>query len=80
MTLQEATLEQLKAIAYDELVKIEQIQNNLQIINSEIAKRTKMVEDTQEIQETNQEVIDPAVETTEITEANLDTEVVEPTE
>jgi hypothetical protein len=32
---------QLKALAYDELAKIEQAQNNLRVINGELANRAK---------------------------------------
>ncbi len=38
------TAEQLKALAYDSLVESERIQNNLKLINIEIAKRNEVVE------------------------------------
>lgn len=41
MTLKEASIEQLKALAYDTLVQIESHQVNLRQINAEIAERTK---------------------------------------
>jgi hypothetical protein len=36
------TLEGLKALAYDQLAIIENAQNNLRIINTEIARRAQM--------------------------------------
>lgn len=33
-------LEELKAIAYDIIVQLEQLQKNLQVVNGEIAKKT----------------------------------------
>lgn len=39
MDLEKMTIEQLKALAYDQIVLIEQCQNNLRIINQEIQKR-----------------------------------------
>lgn len=63
MTIQELTTEQLKATAYDTLVKIEQYQNNLKIINGEIAKRnTPMSEETTPVVEE-----ETTVESTEAT-------------
>ncbi len=38
-TLSDLTLVELKALAYDETLKIEQSRNNLQVINSEIANK-----------------------------------------
>lgn len=44
--LKQMSLSDLKALAYDQLALIEQNQNNLKIINAEIAERnTKMRED-----------------------------------
>jgi hypothetical protein len=37
--MEKLTLEALKALAYDNLVQSEQAQNNLKILNAEIAKR-----------------------------------------
>lgn len=37
--MEKYTVEQLKAMAYDEVVRLEQAQKNLQILNQEIAKR-----------------------------------------
>ena len=39
MDLTTMTLEQLKALAYDQLVELQRIQQNLQILNAEIDKR-----------------------------------------
>lgn len=36
------TLEQLKALAYDQLAFLEQTQNNLRLINAEIAEKSKV--------------------------------------
>lgn len=62
MTLQEASIEQLKASAYDILVQIEQHQNNLRVINAEISKRNPQMEETVE---TTEEVVTEEVTTTE---------------
>lgn len=62
MTLQEASIEQLKASAYDILVQIEQHQNNLRVINAEISKRNPQMEETIE---TTEEVVTEEVTTTE---------------
>jgi len=35
------TVEQLKALAYDQLIQLEQIQANLRIINDEITSKSK---------------------------------------
>lgn len=40
-TLKDLTLEQIKALAFDTLVDIEKFQNNLRILNQEIAERSK---------------------------------------
>ena len=42
--MEKYTDEQLKALAYDSLVAIEQQQNNLKLINQELAKRIKPAE------------------------------------
>jgi hypothetical protein len=39
MDLKEKSLEQLKAMVYDEMVSIENSKNNISIINQEIANR-----------------------------------------
>ena len=44
-TLAEMTLIELKAMAYDQFALLEQCQQNLQIINAEIAKRQEEPED-----------------------------------
>lgn len=41
MEIKEMSLEQLKSIAYDNLVQIEQCQNNLKLLNAEIVERSK---------------------------------------
>lgn len=35
------TVEQLKSLAYDQMVLLQQAQNNLQILNAEIAEKSK---------------------------------------
>ena len=40
--MEQYTTEQLKAIAYDEITKLNVAQNNLQIINAELEKRAKL--------------------------------------
>jgi hypothetical protein len=44
MNIEQMTVEQLKALAYDSLVLIEQSQNNLKLINQELAKRAEVKE------------------------------------
>lgn len=39
MDLTQLTVEQLKVMAYDELTKLDIAQNNLKVLNQEIAKR-----------------------------------------
>jgi len=41
------SLEQLKALAYDQLALLEQTQNNLRLINVEIAEKSKEVTQTE---------------------------------
>ncbi len=41
MDLTKMSLTELKSLAYDQLVQIEQNQNNLRLINTEISKRPK---------------------------------------
>lgn len=53
MDITKLSITELKSLAYDEMAKIQQAQNNLNIINAEISK--KMVE--------------PATEPTEVIEA-----------
>lgn len=38
------TITELKALAYDTLAKIQQFQNDLQVINNQIAEKSKIVE------------------------------------
>jgi len=47
MNLKEMSLEQLKALAYDQLALLEQTQNNLRLINVEIAEKSKEVTQTE---------------------------------
>ena len=51
MDITKMTTVELKALAYDELTKLEAAQQNLRIINAEIAKKTK----EEEKQENNPE-------------------------
>ena len=41
MELKDKTLEELKVLAYDQIVLLEQTQRNLQIINQAIAEKNK---------------------------------------
>jgi len=41
MDIKTLPLKELKALAYDQLVQLEQFQTNLKIINAEIAERNK---------------------------------------
>ena len=41
MNVNELTLEQLKALAYDQLVAIQVAQNNLRILEGELGKRAQ---------------------------------------
>lgn len=54
MKIEELTLEQLKSLAYDCLLQIEQSQNNLKIINAEIGKRNSNMSE-----ENTEEVVEP---------------------
>jgi hypothetical protein len=40
-TLEEMTVEELKALAYDQIVLLQQTQNNINLIQAEINKRLK---------------------------------------
>lgn len=40
------TLEQLKAMAYDLIGQLENIQKNLQVLNNEIAKKSQEIKET----------------------------------
>ena len=44
MELKDMNVEQLKALAYDQLVLLQQTQNNINIIQQEIANRQKISE------------------------------------
>jgi hypothetical protein len=46
MDITKASEVELKALAYDEVVKLEQSQTNLRIINQELAKRRNQPIDT----------------------------------
>jgi hypothetical protein len=48
MDLQPLDINELKVMAYDYLAELERIQNNLRILNEEIAKRIKQKETTKE--------------------------------
>jgi len=39
--LSDYTIEELKSLAYDELVKVDVARNNLELLNREIAKRSQ---------------------------------------
>ena len=43
MDLTKLTTENLKALAYDHLLDLERLQNNLKFLNEELAKRNKPV-------------------------------------
>ena len=53
MELKDMTVEQLKALAYDQLVLLQQTQNNINIIQQEIQKRgeEEKVQDKVEVKE-----------------------------
>lgn len=59
-TIKEYTIVELKALAYDELVKQENATNNIKIINQELAERAKggvtaqAIEDVPVVTETNE--------------------------
>jgi len=48
MDITTKSVEELKALAYDLLVQLEQIQGNLRIVNNEIASRAKPKEEVKE--------------------------------
>jgi hypothetical protein len=48
MDITTKTVVELKAHAYDELVKLETAQKNLRIINDELVKRESVTPDTEE--------------------------------
>jgi len=41
MDLKTMSLEKIKSLAYDQMVELERVQNNLRIINAEIAEKSK---------------------------------------
>ena len=45
MDLKTMTVEQLKALAYDQIIILEQTQTNIRLINQEIAERAKTKEE-----------------------------------
>lgn len=47
-TIKDLTATELKAIAYDEIVKLEQAQNNIKIINAELVARSQPPVETKE--------------------------------
>jgi hypothetical protein len=49
--LEQFTSEQLKAMAYDEMAKLEVAQNNLRILNQEIAKRVQEIAKQLEVEQ-----------------------------
>lgn len=51
MDITTKTLEELKVMAYDQLVVLEQTQNNLKVINQEIAKRQVKEEVKEEVKD-----------------------------
>lgn len=52
MNIKEMSLEALKALAYDQLALLEQTQVNLRLINEEITNRTKVQNETTEVENT----------------------------
>lgn len=48
MNLNEMSLTALKALAYDQLVQLEQVQGNLKVINQQIANKLKETQMTEE--------------------------------
>lgn len=51
-TIDQATIEELKALAYDELAKIEQSQKMLNLLNQEILKKIQEPTKEKEVKET----------------------------
>lgn len=51
MDLSKLSLNELKVLAYDELVRIEQAQSNLRFINQEISKKDKAVSTSEPVKE-----------------------------
>ncbi len=46
MNISEMDIKSLKSLAYDEYVKLQITQNNLQLLNTEIAKKSKEVKES----------------------------------
>lgn len=53
INLEEKTVVELKALAYDQLNVLQQIQNNINLINQHIEKKTKEVVKAEEVEEVN---------------------------
>jgi len=58
-TIKDFSIIELKSIAYDELIKLEQAKSNIKIINQELASRAENTQTKPNMDETN---ITPAVE------------------
>lgn len=59
MDIKKLTLEQLKALAYDQLVMVEQSQNNIKVINAEISERNKNMSEEEMEASKDEEVVEP---------------------
>ena len=56
MDITKLTVVELKALAYDELAKMEVAQNNLKTINQELAKRSQPAVEEKPVEEVKEEV------------------------
>ena len=45
MDITKKSVDELKSLAYDQMVELQRIQQNLQLINNEIAKRAEVKEE-----------------------------------
>lgn len=48
MDISKKTIDELKSLAYDQMVELQRVQNNLQILNTEIAKRGETIKEKKE--------------------------------
>ncbi len=42
MDITKKTLDELKSLAYDQMVELQRVQNNLQLLNNEILKKSEI--------------------------------------
>ena len=67
MDIKKFSLTELKAMAYDQLAQLEHIQQNIRLINAEIAEKSKPMNEEEIVTEVASEVEAP-VEATEVSE------------